>query len=141
MRKLFYILLVMLLGVGCEADFACNDIQDPSSSPSDPSEGTDPGNNPTQPIKKRPIVPSGKIQRPRFSVLTLNNEVCISPEACSATPMTLTVRCEATGFEHSVVVISPEDIMQIPFEELRGEVAIITEVANSVEVEYFILSE
>lgn len=148
MRRLPYILLAMLLCIGCESNYDCTAIPDEPnpdlpSGGDDPGESTptDPGNNPTQPIKKRPIVPSGKIQRPRFSVLTLNNKVCISPEACSATPMTLTVRCEATGFEHSVVVISPEDVMQIPFEELRGEVAIITEVANSVEVEYFIFSE
>lgn len=138
----------MLLCIGCESNHDCTaipDVPNPNlpSGGNDPgeTEPTDPGNNPTQPIKKRPIVPSGKIQRPRFSVLILNSKIEIHPEACNVAPMTITVRCETTGVEHSAVLTTEGDIMHIPCEELRGEVAIITEVANSVEVEYFIFSE
>lgn len=146
MRRLPYILLAMLLCIGCESNHDCTAIPDEPnydlpSGGDDPgeTEPTDPGTEPTQPLKKRPIVPGGKILRPRFTVLILNSKIEIHPEACNAAPMTITVRCETTGVEYSAVLNTEGDIMHIPCEELSGEVTIITSINDDVDVEFLSL--
>lgn len=74
MRQLYRVILFVsaaLLMTACQVDFNL-DVQDPSNPPSPdiPSDG-DPGNpgfgiKPTVPLKRRPIVPTSKLPRPKI---------------------------------------------------------------------------
>ena len=144
MRKFAYILLAVLLSVGCSFDDS--DILNPIPSPGNGNnDGGDeeevPGDGPNQNIKRRPIVPNGKLQRPRFRIMEIRNDLIIRPSACGGKAMTLTVRCEATGFEQQFFGASEADELIISCNELQGEVVIITEIEGNIEIEYFILAE
>ena len=144
MRKFAYILLAMLMGTGCSYNDSgiSGDITNPPSGGGDNGGGEVPeGDGPTQPLKRRPIVPNGKIQRPRFRITLINTDLVVSPEACNTQAMTISVRCEATGFEHRIYGATETDELTIPCDELRGEVAITTEIDGDIEIEYFILAE
>lgn len=144
MRRIFYI-LVMLAMVACEDGYIMEPLPSPDHNPGiDDSggEGDVPGvgDGPTKPIKKRPITPSGKVQRPRYTVYLVDLSFVLC-HTSDVGPTQFTLRSEDRGVEHSVVLRSLGDEVRIPLDELGSEVTIITESNDEVEVEYFKLRE
>ena len=141
MRKLSYIFLLLGLA-GCSLD--CNIESSPNQDhdggqdvPGAP--GGDTGDGPTQGIKRRPIVPTDKLKRPRIIVRydIITKALSLDCKAMGE----MQIRCEATGYECSMN-ISPEDReIIIPGDELRGEVIITTIVDSEMVIESIVLPE
>ena len=151
MRRLLYILL-MLVVVGCESNLLDDAPTSPTPGPSDPGSGGDgdlgpgdtpgtPGSGQTIPIKRRPIWPGSQTERPRFAVVTLDGSIVIRLASCAEGPVTLTLRCEATGFEYSATYTADGDYVVASCCELSGEVVVITEAGDDMTIEYFELLE
>ena len=151
MRKLSYIFLLLgLAGCSLDCNIGSSPNQDHDGGQDKPGDhdggqdkpgapGGDTGDGPTQGIKRRPIVPTDKLKRPRIIVRydIITKALSLDCKAMGE----MEIRCEATGYECSMN-ISPEDReIIIPGDELRGEVIITTIVDSEMVIESIVLPE
>ena len=123
MIRLIYIVLLLAL-VGCEATMNDNTTAEPI--PVNPDK-------PTTPIKKRPIVPNDKTDRPRFSdkislpisMFTFDGEEQLSVTLCSV----------ETAEEQSVIVTPDMESLTMPLMEGTSNYYLIVEGDDTYYVE------
>lgn len=111
MKYLIYILSLVLL-VGCE--FSASDIGPAPDTPNNPG--------PTKPIKRRPIVPGDKIERPRIvDVWSSNGAITLGIcwEETSGDSLCVTLRSVATGEQVEKFVTRNQT--NLHFDPLNGE--------------------
>ena len=122
--KILLMVLLVALSVGCTADM---DIADGDIKP--PVQG-----KPTVPLKKRPIVPTSKLPRPRVASVAINAEGgLVVSMAESVDIATVTITEHDTGMVTTYVVDSEvfelNDISESAFDvavEADGEVDVYT---------------
>lgn len=121
MKKILYILLALLF-VGCELDLMHDTEQDtPGDVGGDVGGGGDDGTPddvpghplPSQPIKRRPITPQDKIQRPRFTIISertveLSFDSGSTPACCS-----VSFRSGNTGEEY-ITLVGDDSVVTLP---------------------------
>lgn len=126
MIRLIYIVLLLAL-VGCEAGLV-------DMAPTQPSPNPDrPVDKPITPIKRRPIVPNDKTNRPRFSdkislpisMFTFGGKEQLSVTLCSV----------ETGEEQSVIVTPDMESLTMPLMEGTCSYYLIVEGDDTYYVE------
>lgn len=100
MNTLFKYIIALAIAIGTvactERDTGVQSPIDPAPIPDDPND-TDPGDKPTTPIKRRPIVPTSKLPRPRIiDRIEFNSGTLSIHLNAEETMPTIEVLCPAT---------------------------------------------
>lgn len=123
MKRILCYLIAIVAFVGCEMG--------PMSEPSEPS----PDPKPVQPIKPRPIVPDGKIERPRVidaPTIVIRVDLSTLVDTFAACSYNVCVRSEYTSEEY-FAVIDAASFVDIPVTCLGEEFLVMVECDGVVK--------